>query len=191
MAVFDKLVAFQDWVTAAISAAITAALTNYYTTSQVYTKTEVDNRVLQTVSTQTGALATGTTVIPTDNTIPQSGEGDQYMSLAITPLSATSKLHITVTWIGTSSAITNLIVALFRDATANALAAGWLTIPTANYTGTCSFTHVVTSGSTSATTFKVRAGGGAASTTTFNGSASTAFFGGVLASSIVIREVLP
>ena len=47
----------------------------------------------------------------------------------------------------------------------------------------------MTSGTTSATTFKVRGGSGAASTTTFNGSAGSAFMGGALASSIVIREV--
>jgi hypothetical protein len=48
----------------------------------------------------------------------------------------------------------------------------------------------MTSGTTSATTFKVRAGANAAGTTTFNGTAGARLFGGVMASSMVIREVL-
>ena len=47
--------------------------------------------------TQTGAVATGTTQIPSDDTIPQNTEGDEYMTLAFTPNSATSTLIIQVT----------------------------------------------------------------------------------------------
>jgi hypothetical protein len=187
VAVFDKLVAFQDWVTAAISAAITAALTIYYT------KTEVDARILHTVSVPTGSMATGTTTIPIDNTIPQQTEGDQYMTLAITPMSATSKLIIDVTVFGGYSAAVGgaSVAALFQDATANALAAGWCGSSTTSLVQNISFRHVMTSGTTSATTFKVRAGQSSAGTWTFNGASGAAFFGGVMASSIVIREVLP
>jgi hypothetical protein len=48
----------------------------------------------------------------------------------------------------------------------------------------------MTSGTTSATTFRVRAGASSAGTTTFNGSGGARFLGGVYASSIVIQEVL-
>ena len=47
--------------------------------------------LLQTVSYQTGAVATGTTIIPFDDTIPQITEGNEFMTLAITPRSATSQ----------------------------------------------------------------------------------------------------
>lgn len=40
--------------------------------------------VVQVVNTQTGAVSTGTTVIQNDDTIPQIGEGDEYMTLAET-----------------------------------------------------------------------------------------------------------
>jgi hypothetical protein len=53
------------------------------------------------------------------------------------------------------------------------------------------FTHVMTSGTTSPTTFRFRAGLHVAGTTTFNGQGGNRKFGGVLASSIVIREVAP
>ena len=53
-------------------------------------------RLVQVVNTQTGAVATGTTVMPIDDTIPQNTEGDQYMTLAITPTHASNKLLIEV-----------------------------------------------------------------------------------------------
>jgi hypothetical protein len=47
--------------------------------------------ILQVQRTDTGVVATGTTLIPFDNTPPQNTEGDQYMSQAITPSSAAER----------------------------------------------------------------------------------------------------
>ena len=149
-------------------------------------------KVAQVVNTQTGAVATGTTVIPFDNTIPQNTEGDQYMSLSITPTNASSKLKIDVVFWGTNANINHwLSVALFQDSTANALAAfaNFQTVGTAANAST--FTHYMTAGTTSATTFKVRAGPNTADTVTFNGQSGGRIFGGVMASSITITEILP
>lgn len=153
------------------------------------------NRLLQTVSTQTGAVATGTTVIPFDDTIPQNTEGDEYMTLAITPKSATSTLIIDVV-AGLSSNNNNvtLTAALFKDSVANALAAAPEYVGYGLATGVMvniEFCHIMVSGSTAAMTFKVRAGSDVASTVTFNGANAGRKFGGVMASSIKIREVLP
>ncbi len=154
---------------------------------------QADTRTLQVVSTQTGAVATGTTTIPFDDTIPQSGEGDQYMSLAITPKSATSRLIIEVTGFFTNSAAaaSAITMALFQDSAADALAAGFVISQSTTLGGLVKFTHAMTSGTTSSTTFKVRAGDNAAGTTTFNGQGGGRKYGGVIASSIVIREELP
>jgi hypothetical protein len=159
--------------------------------TQIATTAYVDRvAVQQVVSTITGAVATGTTVIPFDDTIPQNTEGDQYMTLAITPKSATSKLVINVVWCGShNGGATTLIVALFQDSTANALAVTDNTIGNTNYLTTIPLNYTMTSGTTSATTFKVRVGGNAAGTTTFNGQNGARSFGGVMASSIVITEI--
>jgi hypothetical protein len=146
---------------------------------------------IQMVSVETGAVATGTTVMPNDDTIPQITEGNEYMTLAITPKSATSKLVIEVVWNGSSSVNGTLAMGLFQDSTANALAAVLNTPGNTDYSTNISLTHVMVSGTTSATTFRVRVGSNAASTTTFNGTAGTRRLGGVMASSIVIREVAP
>jgi hypothetical protein len=151
-----------------------------------------DSKLLQTVSFETGAVATGTTVIPGDDTIPQITEGDQYMTLAITPRSATSKLLIDVTMLlSFSVAGSGINGALFQDSTANALAASTNFSTTANGAMQFRIHHGMTSGTTSATTFRVRAGGGVAGTTTFNGTGGGRYFGGAMASSIVIREEAP
>lgn len=149
------------------------------------------SKLLQTVSTETGIVNTGTTTISLANTIPTSSAGDQYMSLAITPKSAASKLIIDVVIFLANSATVTLAAILLQDSTANALAAGLATNSGAGTAVCIAFRHVMTSGTTSATTFKVRAGAGSAGTTTFNGSGGTQIFGGILSSSIVIQEVLP
>jgi hypothetical protein len=146
---------------------------------------------VQVVNTQSGAVATGTTQIPADNTVPQITEGDEYMTLAITPKSATNKLKIEVVWNGAhSSTASQITAALFQDTTANALAAGWGgRRSAANAESQITFTHYMTAGTTSSTTFRVRAGTGTAGTTTFNGANAGRIYGGVMASSITITEI--
>jgi len=150
---------------------------------------ETAGRVLQAVNVQTGAMSTGTTIVPLDDTIPQNTEGTEFMTLAITPRSATSKLRIDVVFHGGTSIAARMIMALFQDSTANALAATQLFVDSTNGGGVLVMTHWMTAGTTSSTTFKVRAGPNAAATLTFNGSAAARLFGGVAASSITITEI--
>lgn len=145
--------------------------------------------IIQVVNTQTGAVATGTTLIPTDDTIPQNTEGDQYMSLAITPKSASNILVIDVTSYFSHTAISTLVASLFQDSTANALAVGVQVASYANAFLAIHFRHYMAAGTISATTFKVRVGSNAAGTTTFNGISGARILGGALASSITITEI--
>jgi hypothetical protein len=170
----------------------TVGVTSTTPTFQLLSAAGGRSKLLQTVSTEIGAVNTGTTQLPVDDTIPQNNEGDQYMSLAITPKSASSKLIIDVVWMGAASIVAGAVIgALFQDSTANAIAAAWAPSLTANTAFSIIFRHVMTSGTTSATTFKLRVGTNAAGTITFNGSGAARFLGGVMASSIVIQEVLP
>jgi hypothetical protein len=82
-----------------------------------------------------------------------------------------------------------MTAALFQDSTASALAATTAYALTAVGAVLLTFTHYMTAGTTSATTFRVRAGGSNAGTTTFNGSSGARLLGGVMASSITITEV--
>jgi hypothetical protein len=158
-----------------------------------YSASAASGKLVQVVNTQTGALATGGTVIPFDDSIPQNTEGNEFMTLSITPTDAANKLKIDIVFFGTSDGINWITVALFQDSTAGALAAF------ANYNSTPGggvnsvFTHYMTAGTVAATTFKVRAGrdASAGATITFNGVLSGRFLGGVMASSITISEIVP
>jgi len=147
-------------------------------------------KVAQMVNTQTGAAATGTTIIPSDDTIPQIGEGNEYMTLPFTPTSADNILLITVTLIGSTSVDSTITAALFIDADVNALAAA-VAVGSGNGQRTLVFTHKMVAPSTSAHTFRVRAGPSSAATVTFNGNGGTRRLGGVAASSITITEYTP
>lgn len=147
--------------------------------------------VVQVVNVQSGAVIAGDTDFPKDDSIPQNTEGDELMTLAITPNSATNKLKITVVVLGVCSAAgNNYGIGLFQDSTAGALAAAFGAGAAAASPQATTFIHYMTSGTTSSTTFKVRAGaevGGG--TFTFNGAASGRYYGGVAASSITIEEI--
>lgn len=145
--------------------------------------------LVQVVNTQTGAKATGATVIPYDDTIPQNTEGDEYMTLAITPTSATNILKIEVVAFLSSGVGNWVMAALFQDTVADALAVSMVYNATAGASENSVFTHYMTAGTTSAIMFKVRAGGLSAGTTTFNGTTAARRFGGVMASSITISEI--
>ena len=146
--------------------------------------------VVQVVNYQTGAVATGSTFFPIDDSIPVNDEGDQFMSLAITPTNASNKLKIEVVLTGSFSLADAIGCGLFQDSTSAALAAQKHNLNSNNHTATFRFTHYMTAGTTSQTTFKVRAGGNTGGQTfTFNGGSGSRVFGGVMSSSITITEI--
>ena len=144
--------------------------------------------IVQVVNVQTGTVATGTGTIPDDNTIPQNTEGNEWMTLSITPTSATNKLLIQSFANVAQDASQHHTLALFQDTTANALAATFGHKDDI-YGQTTTLAHYMTAGTISSTTFKVRSGKGTAGTSTFNGWSANAKYGGVMASSITITEI--
>jgi len=150
------------------------------------------SKVVQIVNTSTGAVSTTTTAIPGDDTIPQISEGGQILSRAITPQSSSNILKIDVTVVISHSVTGNdNCVALFQDATANALACAAKDEIQAGYINTVTFSYYMTAGTTASTTFTVRGGGHTGATMTFNGNTGVRRYGGVLASSITITEFAP
>lgn len=145
--------------------------------------------VVQIVSSSYSAVATGTTIIPLDDTIPQITEGTEFMTCAITPKSTTNTLEITaIIYVSLSITSADIIGALFQDSTANALAAIENYVAAIASPAPLTITFIMAAGTTSATTFRVRVGGNTASTVTFNGASATRRFGAITKSSIVIRE---
>lgn len=148
-------------------------------------------QTVQTVRKLYSAVATGTTTLPIDDTIPQNTEGDEYMSVAVTPTSAINLIDISSLFNGAhSTTATSLATALFRDSVANALAAAWAgKDANAERHTQISMFHRELAPGVSAVTYKVRAGNGTAGTTTFNGDTSARRFGGVMNSFIAVEEI--
>ena len=159
--------------------------------ADVATQAELDAaaKLVQVVSTQTGAVATGTTLLPADNSIPQITEGNEYLTQTITPTNAANKLLISVSLSISTSSIGHIVAALFQDSTANALAAAAQLPQAATQMIQLNFSHTMVAGTTSPITFRVRAGASAAGTTTFNGFSGGRILGGVAASSITVTEL--
>jgi hypothetical protein len=156
------------------------------------TGTTWTGHVLQVVNGLTTAYDSTTNLIPVDDTVPQQGgsEGKEFMTKAITPTHADNKLRIDVVAVMSHTVDTaTLVLALFQDATASALSAAMETVSAAGGITTVKLTHYMTAGTTSETTFKVRAGSATAGTTGFNGAGGGRLMGGVAASSITITEV--
>ncbi len=145
--------------------------------------------VLQVKHFQTGELDTTTTVLPRDDTIPQNTEGKEFMSLAITPTSSNSDLIIE-TELNLDTTVTNyMTVALFQDDNTNALSASYIHMSGVEHTKRIHLKFKMEAGTTSATTFKVRAGLAVGATVTLNGTNSSRFLGGVCNSYIQITEI--
>ena len=145
--------------------------------------------VVQSTLSTTGTVATGTTALPYDNTIPQITEGDQYMSLALAPTNAANILIVEVSAYGTNSAVDQWIGAVFQAGIAGALIAGINDVGNGNSVRPLFLEYTMIAASVSSLTFSFRAGAGSG-TTTFNGSAGSQYLGGVLNSFIKITELM-
>lgn len=143
---------------------------------------------IQSATASSGAVSTGTTAMPFDNTPPQSGEGDQYLSQAITPTATPNILQVEVQALASNGAVGTVTMALFQDAVGSALAAGRINVTSLNSL----MGHLYVTGvanTTSTTTFKLRIGG-ASGTTTFNGENASGLYGGVSNSYLRVREIM-
>jgi len=167
------------------SAAITVANTGIITASNAI---RAPGAVLQVKNTTVNSSATSASSIPADDSRPLPTEGLEAMTCSITPTSASSKLLIQVVVMGSSSADAVMTIALFQDSGTHSIGAVTAYQSTGTGTQTLSFNHYMTAGTTSATTFKVRAGANTG-TFTLNGYGGNRMVGGVSSSSITIMEI--
>jgi len=157
--------------------------------------------IVQIAYMEDGGVATGETLFPDDDTIPQITEGDEYMTLAITPTSATNKLMIDVVFnvIGGYSGANRAYGAIFNTDwhATNALVTGSAAVESSYMLRSCFARIVIVAGTltigghspTASTTFRFRAGSASIGITTFNGRASGRKVGGTLLSSMRITEI--
>jgi hypothetical protein len=152
------------------------------------------NVVLQTVYAENNVTGTGTGIFPYDGTIPQITEGNEILTVTITPKSANTRLVVTAqTQFGELSNTGNHgAAAIFRDSDVNAHAVGQLGYggDNANLSGgSVSILHSELSGSTAQTTFHLRVGVDSG-TTRWNGEGATQYYGTANKTTMMVMEVV-
>ncbi len=114
-------------------------------------------QVVRAIYSGTTAATTGTTIIPTDTSIPLSTEGTQIWTQTVTPASVSSKFGITQSFlIDSNTSNRNIVVALFRGTTC--IYATCTNIATSGRPVTIAVTTLDAPATTSATTYSLRVG---------------------------------
>lgn len=145
-------------------------------------------QLVQRQGNTTGAVNTGSTAIPQDDTIPLAAEGNEYMTQAITPTSTANVLRIRhIGYYANATGIATSAVCLKQDA-GNAIAVA-MQLVLAGDPINASLEYYMPAGTTSATTFRIHMGA-SGGTNTFNGIAGARLYGGVLASILSVEELM-
>lgn len=146
-------------------------------------------KVLQQVVSTSSARTTTTAVTPIDDTIPQSTEGAEFMTVSITPSNASNLLLIEIdAQLEVTTANAYVIMALHKNSDADALAAVAEFI-VSGAQAPITLRHRMTAGTTSSVTFKMRAGTNTGSTLALNSYNGARVFGGVSASIMTVTEI--
>lgn len=148
---------------------------------------------IQFVRSLDGAGASGTTTTPADNTIPQDTEGNQFLTVTITPQSPANVFRIGVVANLAINTANSIIGAIHRTGIgdANALMATIVTPNGANFFSQMVMDLMIFATFSSAATYSFRAGDTAAGTTYLNrNTASAALFNGTNYSQMFAEEIM-
>lgn len=151
-------------------------------------------KVAQFVSAEDGTAKSTTSSIPLDGTIPQNTEGASYSELDITisPDDASSTLLLEAVIYGSASSVTSVGVAMFKDSDADAIASIHGTIHASDYGLPIVLRRIVTAGSTSSRTYKIRFGSSSGATAYINRTSSQAdIFSTTARSTFTVTEYTP
>lgn len=155
----------------------------------------VSNKLVNFAYTQTGAVASGTTLwTNSGDTIPTTSDGDQYLTITYTPSNASNILVLEIQADFTSSraGADDIQGAIFQDANTNALSTACMMSVAANQAGTYTQRYIMVAGTASSTTFNFRAGSAnVTSGITMNGQGGARKGGGVMATTWTITEYTP
>lgn len=130
-------------------------------------------------------------MIPLDNTKPQIGEGEEIISVNITPTSVLNEIKIDAVVNASVSSTTDLtILALFKDSGPDAIAASVIGHGSVNSVhGTLSYSS--TGFASASTDFKLRAGVNSANSLFINQNYDgSSLLGGVLTGSMTVTEIM-
>lgn len=135
--------------------------------------TALTGSVVNFASSTLSSTVNVNSAIPTDGSKPKSSEGVEVITCSVTPTNASNKLVIEFsTQSGAGTGNIGLVAALFQDSTADALVAAYEN-PSSTSGPIMRLRYIMTAGTTSAITFKIRMGASSGSHTV-----NYDFFGG-------------
>jgi hypothetical protein len=123
------------------------------------------------------------------DSIPTIAEGTEILTQAITPKFSTSKLKIEYNVRVAGDASNTVGVALFQDSTTNALDEEQFSVTGTGNGTTISGIYFMTTGTTSATTFRLRVGNASGHTWYVNGTSAGRRFSAALKTTLSITEI--
>ena len=149
-------------------------------------------RLVQRTGNSIATYINSTSIIPVDDTVPQSSEGAQVLaSDSLSPKSASHILRVTalVPCVAPSASV-SAVLALFRDSGTDAVA-----VTTHYFANTLPYhmalVHEEVAAATTATSFSLRIGPGTAGTLYVNGNSGGRLFGGTMAVRLFVEEIRP
>jgi hypothetical protein len=146
--------------------------------------------VLQVVTAEDTSRFVVSGLIPVDNTVPGIEEGEEVLTLSITPMDASSTLHIDATsYVANGTVVTqNVSMAIFNEANL-CVYATTTSLPIGGFQEILHALFTVPSLSTDTQVYKIRMGGNA-EVSYINGAGATQLFGGVERVAMRIMEVV-
>jgi hypothetical protein len=148
------------------------------------------NAIVQVQRTTITAMDDSTTPIPVDDSIPQITEGEELITVTITPTSATNLLHVSFDGFFCSTCPQGYAIALFRDAVADALKGLPFGSLLASSLMPSSFDYWMVAGTTDPITFRIRYGPAAGPNTAYAlSNFGVAVFPGAVTANLSVEEV--
>ena len=143
--------------------------------------------VVQRTHTSLASVVTVAADIPVDDTPPQSSEGTQVLTHNHTPLASGNQLLVRVVLLlSTAGGSPSAVLALFKDSETSARAVAVVDGPVLT---TVTLEYVMTAGTTSAISFKVRAGNGGGTVYVNGDNSGTRLFNTLSKSTITVEEL--
>lgn len=136
------------------------------------------------------STSTITSVIPVDNSIPQSSEGDEVATITYTPLSASNNLDLEFEVMVSVSAVARVTAALFVNSDTNAVKAIGVVGAGGGFSNVVRLRYIVPAGSTTSRTYKIRMGPNSDSAY-FNKGNSIDTYGGTSSAILSVKEYTP
>jgi len=162
--------------------------------SSVSTAAISSGKVLQVTRSTTASVVTCGTTIPWDDTIPQITEGNEVLTITISPISATSVIYLKfdASGVASQSVGNSGTVAFFKDSTADAIYATAIPFWTASAYGIkLNGSYSELSSSTTSRIYRVRVGSDAGTIYVNGNNVGARRYGGVSISHFEAWEVEP